>query len=78
MSPITNIAMGKIIDIRSFREVFSRDLRHLTEENNVVPLRSFFLLTLLREGLGSPRLKEQTEPLFCPAMWRDSGYLPLS
>jgi hypothetical protein len=56
MSPITSIAMGdKIIDIRSFREVFSGDLRHLTEENNVVPLRSFFLLTVLREGLSSSK-----------------------
>ena len=54
MSPITSIAMGdKIIDIRSFREVFSGDLRHLPEENDVVPLRSFLLLTVLRVGLGS-------------------------
>lgn len=56
MSPITSIAMGdKIIDIRSFREVFSGDFRHLTKENNVVPLRFFFLLTVLREGLGSSK-----------------------
>ena len=56
MNPITSIAMGeKIMDIRSIREVFSGDVRHLTEENNVVPLRSFFLLTVLREGLGSSK-----------------------
>jgi hypothetical protein len=56
MSHIMSIARGdKIMDIRSIREVFSGDLRHLTEESNVVPLRSFFLLTVLREGLGSSK-----------------------
>jgi len=37
------------------REVFSSDLRQLSEENKVVSLRSFFLLTVLREGLGSSK-----------------------
>jgi hypothetical protein len=56
MSPITSIAVGdKITDIRSIREVFSGDLRRLTEENNVVPLRSFFLLTVLHEGPGNSK-----------------------
>ncbi len=45
----------KITDFRSIREVFYGDLRHLTEENNVVPLRSFLLLTFLHEGFDSSR-----------------------
>ena len=52
----------KIMDIRSIREVFSGDLRHLTEENDFVPLRSFFLLTVLREGLGSSKAERANRP----------------
>jgi hypothetical protein len=34
------------IDVRSFEEVLSGGLCQLPEENNVVPLRSFLLLTV--------------------------------
>lgn len=39
------------------REVFSGYLCHLPEENNVVPLRPFLLLTVFCVGFGSSKAK---------------------
>jgi hypothetical protein len=51
------------MDIRSIREVFFGDLRHLTGENNVVPLRSLFCSPSFVKDSVVPRLKVQAEPM---------------
>ena len=51
------------MDIRFIREVFFGDLRHLTGENNVVPLRSLFCPPSFVEDSVAPRLKVRAEPM---------------
>jgi hypothetical protein len=72
--PLFGLETSLHIDVRSFGEVISGDLGQLPDEDNVVPLCSFLLSTVLCIRLGSPKAKGTNGSLwnFC------SGSLPFS
>jgi hypothetical protein len=55
--PLFGLEASLHIDVRSFGKVFSCDLCQLPKEDNVVPLCSFLLLTVLLVRNGSSKAK---------------------